>query len=140
MKRTFLLCGAMLILGILLTACAPSQGKRDTSPPAGSSSSSKEEMDPTLSPPADAGAESSGPEQDPAPGPDKGEPQTIQGIISRMGSYLVLLADDEYQVLDFGEDLSLEGFAEGDRVTVTYTGTLGDEAATPVVVAMEKLE
>ena len=52
--------------------------------------------------------------------------------------YLVLITDDvEYQVMDFGENFSVEGFSEGDDVVITYTGTLENEEKPPVITAME---
>ena len=50
----------------------------------------------------------------------------------------MLITDDvEYQVIDFGENFSVEGFSEGDDVVITYTGTLGNEEKPPVITAME---
>lgn len=67
--------------------------------------------------------------------------QTIQGIVNQVGDYLVLLdGDDEYRIFDFGEDVDPSALEEGDRVTVTYTGTLGSEDPAPVAVAIEKAE
>lgn len=45
--------------------------------------------------------------------------------------------DGEYQVMDFGENFSVEGFSEGDDVVITYTGTLENEEKPPVITAME---
>ena len=43
------------------------------------------------------------------------EEQTLSGVINRMDDFLVLLTDaGEYQVMDLGEGVSLDGFAEGD--------------------------
>ena len=67
--------------------------------------------------------------------------QTLTGVINRMGDFLVLLTDaGEYQVMDLDEGVSLDGFSEGDSVTVTYTGDLGDEETPPVVSAVEPAE
>jgi hypothetical protein len=50
----------------------------------------------------------------------------------------VLITDDgEYQVMDFGENFSVEGFSEGDDGVITYTGTLENEEKPPVITAME---
>ena len=50
----------------------------------------------------------------------------------------MLITDDgEYQVMDFGENFSAEGFSEGDDVVITYTGTLENEEKPPVITAME---
>lgn len=67
--------------------------------------------------------------------------QKVHGIINRMDEYLVLLTDDgEYQVMDLGEGVTLDGFAEGDSVNVTFTGKLGVESETPVVTAIVKAD
>ena len=60
-------------------------------------------------------------------------------LINRLDTdYLVLITDDgEYQVMDFGENFSAEGFSEGDDVVITYTGTLENEEKPPVITAME---
>ena len=65
--------------------------------------------------------------------------ETITGTINRLDTdYLVLITDDgEYQVMDFGESFSVEGFSEGDDGVITYTGTLGNEEKPPVITAME---
>ena len=69
------------------------------------------------------------------------EEQTLSGVINRMDDFLVLLTDaGDYQVMDLGEGVSLDGFAEGDSVTVTYTGGLGDEETPPVVSSIEPAE
>ena len=47
---------------------------------------------------------------------------TVNGVVNRMGDFLVLLTDDgTYQVFDFGEDVDQGRLEEGDSVTVTYT-------------------
>ena len=65
--------------------------------------------------------------------------ESVTGTINRLDTdYLVLITDDgEYQVMDFGESFSVEGFSEGDDVVITYTGTLGNEEKPPVITAME---
>ena len=64
---------------------------------------------------------------------------TVSGVINRMDNFLVLLLDnDSYQIFDFAKGLDTSGFAEGDRVEVTYTGVLGDENDTPVATKMVK--
>ena len=67
------------------------------------------------------------------------EKETITGTINRLDTdYLVLITDDgEYQVMDIGENFSVEGFSEGDDVVITYTGTLEIEETPPVITAME---
>ena len=78
--------------------------------------------------------------------PDKSEEEqkeekTIQGTINKLGSYLVLLTEDEeYQVMDFGKDVDASQFKEGEKVEITYTGDLADEENSPVIVAMEKMK
>ena len=65
--------------------------------------------------------------------------KTLHGIINKIDDYLVLLTDEgEYQMMDLGEGVTLEGFAEGDSVDVTYTGELGETESTPVVTAIVK--
>lgn len=69
------------------------------------------------------------------------EEKVVHGVINRLDSYLVLLTDDdEYQIMDYAEGVSADGFAEGDKVNVTYTGKLGVESETPVIIAIEKAE
>lgn len=64
---------------------------------------------------------------------------TISGVINRIGDFMVLLTDDgEYQIFDFDKEIDPSGFAEGDRVEVTYTGVLGDENVNPVAVVIMK--
>ena len=65
--------------------------------------------------------------------------ESVTGTINRLDTdYLVLITDDgEYQVMDFGESFSVEGFSEGDNVVITYTRTLGNEEKPPVITAME---
>ena len=65
--------------------------------------------------------------------------ESVTGTINRLDTdYLVLITDDgEYQVMDFGENFSVEGFSEGDDVVITYTGTLENEEKPPVITAME---
>ena len=77
----------------------------------------------------------------PAAGTEQAEGKTVKGIINKIDNYLMLLTEEEeYQVMDYGEGVTMDGFAEGDKVEVTYTGTLGSESSTPVIVAIEKME
>ena len=73
---------------------------------------------------------------------DEAEDQkTISGVVNQLGSYLVLLdSDGEYHIFDFGEDVDQSSLEEGDRVTVTYTGTLDNEDPSPVAVAVSETE
>lgn len=69
------------------------------------------------------------------------ETKTIQGIVNRMDAYLVLLTEDgEYYTMDYGEDIPIHAFAEGDRVEVTYTGELGKEDLPPTITAITKVQ
>ena len=69
------------------------------------------------------------------------EEQTLSGVINRMDDFLVLLTDaGEYQVMDLGEGVSLDGFAEGASVPATYRGGRGDEETPPVVSSTEPAE
>ncbi|HIZ93701.1 hypothetical protein [Flavonifractor sp. An112] len=72
---------------------------------------------------------------------EKVEEKKVSGIINRMGDYLMLLTGDgEYQVMDYGKGVSVDGFAEGDSVEITYTGELGVDGATPVITAISKVK
>lgn len=130
-KKAIVLGIGILTLGILLCACHPGKGFGSKTAPgssqtAGASSATKEK------------GESS--EQKEEEKEQEEEKQEIQGIINKMGTYLILLVGDgEYQVMDFGEGVTTDGFAEGDQVKITYTGALGDEEHTPVIVTMEKI-
>ena len=121
MKR-FLVLGAMvLMLGVFLAGCGQS------TPPANDSTTS----------------ESTTTEQESGSGDQEttADEQTLTGIINRKGDFLVLLTDEgEYQVMDLAEGVSLDDFEEGDSVTVTYTGELGNEETPPVVSAIESAE
>ena len=67
--------------------------------------------------------------------------KTISGVVNQLGSFLVLLdGDGEYHIFDFGEDVDQGSLEEGDRVTVTYTGTLDNEDPSPVAVAITQTE
>ena len=104
-----------LILALSLTACGPSGAKQTTGGT----------QEPQSSPTTQANTTE----------------QKVHGIINRIGNYLVLLTDDdEYQVMDLGEGVTLDGFAEGDSVDVTYTGKLGVESETPIVTAIVKTD
>ena len=86
-------------------------------------------------------APSPSPSPTPSAAVEQKEEKVIRGTINRIGSYLVLLTGEgEYQVMDFGEGVTADGFAEGDQVDVTYTGELGAEDTDPVIQAMEKVE
>ena len=66
---------------------------------------------------------------------------TVNGVVNRMGDFLVLLTDDgTYQVFDFGEDVDQGRLEEGNSVTVTYTGELGSVAPVPVAVSGEQTD
>lgn len=113
MKRMVTISLAVM-LALSLTACGPFGAKQAAGTPA--------------------------PQSSPAVQSDAAE-QKVHGIINRMGQYLVLLTEDgEYHVMDLGEGVTLDGFAEGDSVDVTYTGKLGVEGVTPVVTAIVKAE
>lgn len=67
--------------------------------------------------------------------------ETIDGVINRLGDYLVLLGSDEnYHIFDFGEGVDRKSLAEGDSVKVTYVGVLDQEDPAPVAVAIEKTD
>lgn len=92
-------------------------------------------------PAADKGKkESPAPESTPTATTQAVEGKTLTGVINRLEDYLVLLTDDEvYQPMTFGENVSTEGLAEGDRVEVTYTGELNSVDADPVIISITKL-
>ena len=119
-KKAIVLGIGILTLGILLCSCHAGMG-RGIKPAAGSGQT----------PPASSSAKEKEQEE---------EKQEIQGIINKMGTYLILLVGDgEYQVMDFGQGVSQDGFEEGDQVKITYTGSLDDEENAPVIVTMEKI-
>lgn len=114
MKRTICVLSLMVMM-VGLAACQfPGMSKKQTAPmPTASSAVTAEQK----------------------------EEKVVHGVINRLGTYLVLLIDEgEYQVMDYGEGVSADGFAEGDKVNVTYTGKLGVEDETPVIIAIEKAE
>lgn len=70
---------------------------------------------------------------------DAQEEQTIEGVVNKLDDYLVLLDNDgEYRIFDFDKELDPSKFAEGDKVTVTYTGELGSEDPAPVAILIQK--
>ena len=116
MKKTICALSALL-LTLSLAACGTPAGEtnQDKSTSAGSSSSSQSQ--------------------------DAQETKTVQGIINKIDTYLMLLLDDgEYQIMDYGEGVTLDDYFEGDRVEVTYTGELGVEGVYPVINAITKLQ
>ncbi len=116
MKKTICAVSALL-LTLSLAACGTPAGEsnQDKSASSGSSSSSQSQ--------------------------DAQETKTVQGIINKIDTYLVLLLDDgEYQIMDYGEGVTLDDYFEGDRVEVTYTGELGVEGVAPVISAITKLK
>lgn len=116
MKKTICAVSALL-LTLSLAACGTPAGEtnQDKSTSSGSSSSSQSQ--------------------------DAQETKTVQGIINKIDTYLMLLLDDgEYQIMDYGEGVTLDDYFEGDRVEVTYTGELGVEGVYPVINAITKLQ
>lgn len=70
---------------------------------------------------------------------DAEETKTISGIVNKLDSYLVLLdSNGDYHIFDYGEDVDQSTLEEGDKITVTYTGTLDNEDPSPVAVAIEE--
>ena len=115
-KRMVCLVLALMMVGLSLTACGAKEsgnGQKEESP---------------------VSSQSVGAEQ-------KTEGKVVHGIINKIDSFLVLLTDDgEYQIMDYGDGVTMDGFAEGDKVNVTYTGELGVEGSTPVATAITKAE
>ena len=69
------------------------------------------------------------------------EEKVVRGTINKIDNYLVLLTeDDEYQIMDYGEGVTVDEFMEGDKVEVTYTGELGVDSSTPVIVSIAKVK
>ena len=125
MKRMICLTLALMALTLSLTACSLLGGNRPQEEKSNLSASSE-------------GSQSSAPDESDK---DAKEEKVVQGIINKLGSYLVLLTEDEeYQIMDYGEGVTVDGFQEGDKVEITYTGELGSDTETPVVVTMEKIK
>ncbi len=124
MKKLVFTTLLMLCLVLSLAACGQNNSNSNSTP-----GNAPESLTP----------ESSMPESSMPEGSDAEEAQTISGIVNRLDSYLVLLDDEgNYLVFDFGDDVDQKALAEGDRVTVTYTGELGSEDPSPVAVAIQK--
>lgn len=124
MKKLVFTTLLMLCLVLSLAACGQNNSNSNSTP--GNA-------------PESLTTESSMPESSMPEGSDAEEAQTISGIVNRLDSYLVLLDDEgNYLVFDFGDDVDQKALAEGDRVTVTYTGELGSENPAPVAVAIQK--
>lgn len=124
MKKLVFTTLLMLCLVLSLAACGQNNSNSNSTP-----GNAPESLTP----------ESSMPESSMPEGSDAEEAQTISGIVNRLDSYLVLLDDEgNYLVFDFGDDVDQKALAEGDRVTVTYTGDLGSENPAPVAVAIQK--
>lgn len=86
-----------------------------------------------------SGKQSAAPQSAPMESAPQAEVKVVQGIINKIDSYLLLLTDDdEYHIMDYGEGVTMDGFAEGDRVDVTYTGELGVDGVTPVITSIVK--
>lgn len=67
------------------------------------------------------------------------ETQTFTGIVNRLDGYLVLVDDKgDYHIFDFGDDVDQSALEEGDKVVVTYTGTLDNEDPAPVAVSVQE--
>ena len=110
MKRMICLVMAVMLAALCLTACGTVGGGKGNSKPGSSTSA-------------------------------QAEGKTVQGIINRKGDHLVLLTDEgEYQVMNYGKGVNADDFAEGDKVSITYTGELGVEGSMPVITAISKAE
>lgn len=110
MKRMICLVMAVMLAALCLTACGTIRVGRENSQPTSSTSA-------------------------------QAEGKTVQGIINQKGDYLVLLTDEgEYQVMNYGKGVNADDFAEGDKVSITYTGELGVEGSMPVITAISKTE
>ena len=70
---------------------------------------------------------------------DAEETKTISGIVNKLDRYLVLLdSNGDYHIFDFGEDVDQSTLEEGDKITVSYTGTLDNEDPAPVAVSIQE--
>ena len=113
MKRMVCLVLTLTLLVLTLTACGLSGNKKSAATPGTTETASVDKM----------------------------EGKVVHGVINRIDNYLVLLTDDgEYQVMDYGEGVTVDDFSEGDSVNVTYTGELGVEGSNPVIVSIEKAQ
>ena len=115
MKRKICVMGLAVLLGLSLAACgAPkSEGQQEKSQPESSSQAE----------------------------PEQKEEKVVQGTVNKLGTFLVLVTEDgEYQIMDYGEGVTVDTIMEGDKVEITYTGELGNEAETPVITAIVKLK
>lgn len=120
MKRMVCLTLALMALTLSLTSCSLLGGNKNQSEKPVSSESSQ----------------SSSPDKS---SEEPKEEKTVEGTINKIDTYLVLLTEDgEYQVMDYGEGVTVDEFMEGDKVVVTYTGELGSETSTPVIVSIAK--
>ena len=122
MKRVVCLTLMLMLMALAMTSCSMlGSGKQaDKSTPASSSQTDTSEQ---------------------SQGEEKKEEKVVQGTINKIDTYLVLLTEDgEYQVMDYGEGVTLDDFFEGDKVEVTYTGELGVDSSTPVIVSIAKVK
>lgn len=144
MKRVLCLTMALMALTLSLTSCSLLSGKKaqtgyskPMSPESSQSASSDKSSEETASPDKSS-EETSLPDKS---GEEAKEQKTIKGVINRLGTYLVLLTEDgEYQVMDYGEGVTADDWKEGDKVEITYTGELGTETETPVIVSIAKAD
>lgn len=129
MKRIATLTLMLMLMVLTVTSCSTlGLGKQQEKTDASSSS----QMDSSAGSQMDASDKSKEEQK-------QKDTKVVQGTINKIDTYLVLLTDDgEYQVMDYGEGVTVDEFMEGDKVAITYTGELGDEANSPVIVAIEK--
>ena len=127
-KKLTCVLALALVMALTLTSCGKGSWNPFPKKSAGTSGASSSQTGPEAS---------SEPEGDQSVAEEK----TIQGTVNRSGDYLVLLTENsEYIVFDFGPEIDVKTFAEGDDVTVTYTGELGSEDPVPVAVAIVKAQ
>ena len=113
MKRRIYMIIALVLLVTTLAACRSAGGSKQSAEPQNS--------------PTESAAQAEG--------------KVVHGVINKIDNYLLLLTDDgEYHAMDFGDGVTLDDFAEGDKVDVTYTGQLDVEGTNPVIVAITKAE
>lgn len=122
MKRILCLTLALLALTLSLTSCTLFKGNKSQPQKPMASESSQ----------STAGDKSD---------EEQKEEKVVRGTINKIDNYLVLLTeDDEYQIMDYGEGVTVDEFMEGDKVEVTYTGELGVDSSTPVIVSIAKVK
>ena len=120
MKKKILVLLASAVMGLALAACNVNAPAATATAGAASVAASNSEA--TASSTADVQEE-----------------QTITAVLNRKGNDLVLVTEEgKYFRFDLGDGASLHGLEEGDRVMVTYTGTLEEYSENLVATSVQK--